>query len=282
MRKYYFFQHQLDANKDIPGRYAFDVKALIANRSRCLGEKIVRVPIDSFEENIPGPNIDPCPFANPFHIVHSFCKISNNQHVVSNKILSDIVSKNDIIFYGCLRYSKINSYIKPIYLAIDTVLVVNSTIKLNTIKINGKYKFLVKNDMLLSQNKDSNSDLWRYNLKDTDEGGFHECTHINGHKIIIGKSDTKNPNQALSKRETSYIPLTVHMSRQLPPILTNKVDVDLWRLLTDWCKKNQYIDINELDEKLGEKLYTKLIDISGQNSEFEGFVAIPPLEWVGR
>lgn len=284
-RTYYFFQHPLDSlvitrgkakSIPIPGRYAFDVNALIANRSCCLGKMRVKVPIDSFEENSPGPNIDPCPFAYPFHIVHSFCKISNYTHTISGKLLSHKVKKDDIIFYGYLHYSDNTGHVMPIYLAIDTVLVVKcTTAALKTIK----KKFDIDNDPLLNHHKDSNSDLWRYNLKDTEEGGFHEFTNTNKHKIIIGKSDTENPHKALSRRQTSYIPLTVRKTRELPPILT-AAEADLWELLTNWCRQQNKIDICELDDALGETLYDKIINISGQNSALEGFVAIPPLEWI--
>ena len=110
-RKYYFFQHRLDATDNVPGRYAFNCDAILANKTCCLGTKRVKVPIDSFEENMPGPNIDPCPFGNKdFPIVHSFCKISdsNNNRVDGNKILSQIVKENDVIFYGHLKYKKIS------------------------------------------------------------------------------------------------------------------------------------------------------------------------------
>ena len=143
------------------------------------------------------------------------------------------------------------------------------------------WKFNIEDDEFLKEQKRNKSSLWRNNLKDSDKGGFHELTMCKEHKIIFGKSDQNNPDQALLRRETSYIPLAVHKSRALPPILTNREE-EVWDFLIKWCNNQaaNRINICEFDEQLGQKLYDTVIDVSGHGTSFKGFVAIPPLEWI--
>lgn len=308
--KYYFFHHPLESVAGVPGRYAFHCNGrLVApDGTTNIGDFIA--PIDGIGPDREGPNIDPCPFASPFPLVHSFCKldalggkyyVNNASGTSSGKVLSEVAAEGDVIYYGHLRVRKG----VPFALFIDTVLVVARICTLPTrpdINNPRKHFEFLRGEPLASSlgawaasppttrwQQLLSSDLWRFNLHDLDNGGNHSHTAHALHKILVGQVAPEGEEiSALARRSTSYVPLADVAAGARPlPVAFSAEDSDpaFWTGLTTWLKDNSRMSNGnkpptEVTSDLGTELYDKTRQRSGRNTDLAGSIAIPPLLWT--
>ncbi|MBK9258428.1 MAG: hypothetical protein IPM54_01170 [Polyangiaceae bacterium] len=289
---YFFFHHPLDSRKGIPGRYAFSAIAAIASDRTTMASVPIRACIDGFADNHAGPNIDPCPFASPLPLIHSFCRIDRRggKYYVpdTDRILSFVVSPGDTIVYGHLRTRDS----RPKALFVDTALVVASAPSLPTeTTANNKHAIVCDERMVralgctsLTWQQFIVSDVWRFNLADADQRGTHAHTRIPGHRVIIGSaSPSADAAAALVARTTSFVSLVDETSaRPQPPDLLADAPRELIDKLTAWLAGNDRMcrgmkPPSPLPDDLGLAIYDAARASSGRGGRHSGFVAIPPL-----
>jgi hypothetical protein len=257
-----------------------------------------------------GPNIDPCAFASPLPLIHTFCRLdtAGGKYYVNRRLgastrknLAQVATKGDTIIYGHLRTSKG----APVALFVDTILVVAGVRRLPTTpdskQPRKRFRFIVGEELAAAIGSASASgpaptweqllmsDLWRFNLRDLDEGRGHSHTAYRAHAIIVGAVAAEGEElSALAQRKTSYVPLVdaSSESRPLPPHFDKEQsDPSLWRLLTNWLKRNPRLahgnkPPTELPVKLGQAIYDGTRFRSGWNTSLAGSVALPPLRWT--
>lgn len=167
-----------------------------------------------------GSNQDPCVFAEPLSIFHSFCKIdhhSGDTNVKEDKsygtgqgrVLSEVVKPDDVIFYGFVGLSR--GRLQRVF--IDTVLVVDRVILWPTTEERGvergKPYRLLRDERLpralnvaMSFAELCRTNAWAWNLADEE---FHSHSALERHRIIVGKAEPTK--EALSARKTSFVTL---------------------------------------------------------------------------
>lgn len=298
---YYFFHHPLDSRDGIPGRYAFDAIGMIASNRRAEPDVRIRVSVDGLSENLPGPNIDPCPFAAPLTLIHSFCRIDRRggKYYVhgTRRVLSFEVQPGDTVLYGHLRTCRGAASA----LFIDTVLVVESTRALPTLESSpGCHAIQCGEQMILDLgvrpaasraptpwSEFVRTDVWLNNLRDSAPGGTHAHSRIAGHRVILGAgvSAAASPAAALAARTTSFVTIVEEGlgPRSLPPELLAHADRGLRDHLANWLKENPRMASrmkppSRLPDELGYMLYDVAVAASGRGGPYPGFVAIPPLQ----
>jgi hypothetical protein len=301
---YYFFHHPLDAKGGVPGRYPFDVYGTLVDPAGDARSASFRIAVDSVGENAPGGNVDPCVFARPLALVHSFCRIDKRggKYYVpgSTQTLAQCAVGGDILFYGHLRTARG----KPVALYVDTVLVVARTASLPTAAASGRpgrpfrlelgQSFAERVlDVALPAGVEAwqylqTTDIWRYNLADASPGRHHEYTGIDGHPIIVGYAATAEAAScALQDRTTSFVPLVDQREpeKSVPSYINQSDGCELWRQMTNWVADNPRLargmkPPSRIPTALGETLYYMFRRVSGRGSDLEGHVALPPVSWT--
>ncbi len=301
----YFFHHPLDSRNGIPGRYAFSVSGLLVSPDGATSHNKFTVSADGLGDDSEGTNVDPCIFASPLSMVHSFCRIDRRggkYYVPKTRlVLSEIVRPGDTIFYGHLQAFQG----KPRRVYVDTIMVVSETISLPTFRSTGRrgkrYRFITNAafaEAALSSLRISEtdvverlvaSDLWKFNLRDTaNENSNHGFTGICDHKVIVGATATLHEApQALQRRTTSFVPLVESRNhkRALPPSIDGTEDESLWRSLCDWTSSNPRLirgmkPPTPMPDSLGEGLYDTIRRASGRGGHLCGHVGLPPFSMV--
>lgn len=297
---YYFFHHPLVSLDGIPGRYAFRASGTLVDLDGNTQYATFRVPADGLADDRPGPNIDPCPFASPVAMIHSFCRIDRRggKYYVPNTrgVLSELVEPGDTILYGHLRTQ--NG--APHTLFVDSVLIVADTVILPTERVSSsRFRFVCDHQMMArvldpagesgaSTSWDAflKTDLWRLNLSDAASGGTHEFTRLEKHRVIVGASaEPSAAGVALRERRTSFVPL-VDDATGRPSMISADDSQFLWSALSEWLSYNPRMSWgmkppSRLPDALGEAMYDAVRAASGRGGPIHGSVALPPVHWVG-
>jgi len=299
---YFFFHHPLIADPPRPGRYPMDsVGTLVDLAGRVLRNTRFAVPADGLAPNTLGSNVDPCPFAAPLAVIHTFCKLDKRGGKFyippGTSNLAHSVSPGDVVFYGHLHTSSR----QPVELYVDTVLVVERTPDLPTAPpgIPRKVNHFVTGPAFATALLGSSlaipstelwsrlqqMDVWNMNLIDVLPHSYHEHTAYRPHRIIVGAvAPDGSERVALDARSTSYVPLITDSLS--PPMLTaSTASTALWRDLRSWVAANPRMAIGNkpptsMGTSLGDAIYDEIRALSG-NGFFRGHVALPPLQFVG-
>ena len=313
-RKAFFFPHPLDSSgsepRRLPGRYPFNVDVPLLSATHCRLDSAV-VCADGYDtfgnrelrrgqQNAVGNNQDPCVFASPLSIVHSFCRINRQglRHgikpfVDGEKVrlpLSHVVSEGDVIFYGKWQPFKpgATSNERPLTLWIDTVIVVDQVSFWKSEAKFANQSWRISNPLdfygtLTRGEGCTGDDLWQYNISDAlPTTGSHWETHLSDHRIILGKASFE-PTDLLAMR-TSYVPLAELGHDRYTPVALFEHDLpDRWtqvRRLVDQATGNyQSGHIIQLDDfEFASALSQAVVTKSGATQGKAGFVAIPPLK----
>lgn len=290
---YFFFHHPVDSRDGIPGRHRFTVRADLVSRGQCLGRHVVDVGVDSFGENQPGGNVDPCPFAHPYAMAHTFCGIDRRagRYLVPEigLLLSEAVVPGDTVIYGHLR----TRARKPIALWVDTVMVVSSIVSLPLgpqvpgqrkwpHALDDTYAQAVLDDPAASMPDLVATGLWTFNLQDAQAGQAHGYSKVNPHRVLLAGSRVPSPDD-LRSRKASFVPL-LEADRMGLTQLTEAREPNLWRMLEALvvtvprlCRSMK--PPVQLPQLLGELIYDASIRQSGYGGLHTGCVAVPPLAW---
>lgn len=290
---YFFFHHPVESNDGIPGRHRFTVRADLVSRGKHRGRHLVDVGVDSFHENQPGGNVDPCPFAHPFAVAHTFCGIDRRagRYLVPGigLLLSEAVVPGDTVIYGHLR----TRARKPLALWVDTVMVVSRIVLLPLgPQVPGQRKWLHALDDTYAQAVLDDPDasmadlmatgLWTFNLQDAKAGQAHGYSGVNPHRVMLADSHVPSPDD-LRSRKASFVPL-LESDRISLTHLTEAREPTLWQMLEAFVVAVPRLCGSmkppvHLPHPLGESIYDASIRWSGYGGLHTGCVAIPPLEW---
>lgn len=311
MPKQAFFMHHplhptkaRNSNKVVPGRVPFDIRAsIVSGRSAQFGSCVVMA--DGYAPNTVGGNQDPCIFADPFPMLHAFCRIDGRRHAVEGtnprQVLSHAVGAGDIIFYGSLSCSRG----APRHLHVDTVMVVQQTISWPCLRLGTRVaRKLLCNASLAQALLGPTASFatlkktmaWRYLLSDAGVGRDHETTFLRDHRVIVGAA-SPTPS-ALRARATSYVPLgephvtsatRAAMSARWRPVMLNPTSAkSVWPGLTALVKKHKGLAGSgqkpsvRISSALADDLYDAVVALSGVGQGFSGAVAVPPVSPAGR
>jgi hypothetical protein len=291
---YYFFHHPLKSRNGIPGRHRFSVEANLVSRNKHYGRQLVDVAVDSLGENEPGTNVDPCPFADPYALSHTFCGIDRQagRYMVpgSDLLLSEVLRRGDTVIYGHLH----TRGKAPISLCVDTVMVVSKVIELPlgpqveglrrwVHALDDAYAQVVLDDATASIDSLTATNLWKFNLSDAQPGRAHQYTGVNPHRMILADAEACSPN-SLRSRRSSYVPLLA--PNQVSPVqLTSARAPNVWPKLEELVAGVPRLCGSmkppvALAMRLGEDIYDACIRWSGHGGVHEGCVAVPPLRWL--
>jgi hypothetical protein len=309
-RRAFFFPHPLNPNGQ-PGRVPFRVDANLLTPAGPVEPSSVVVCADGFGQRVLGPgqqncvgsNQDPCVFARPLSIIHSFCRIDGMPH---NEVrcrgesrttsLAQEVCKGDLILYG--KYdppskSRIKAQgVKSVF--IDTVIVVDRVVTWPTARNGNVWELLDPLAFarhLTGIHNVAETDVWRYNLADALPGGNHHNTRHSDHRVIIGRATLDSSH--LTNHETSFVPLADRKRQTgewFPLHLTIPPDLDLpianhlpWRRLVDFVNAmaGNHHDAGYITEfedlELAFDICDAVIALSGRGQGCPNTVAIPPL-----
>lgn len=290
---YFFFHHPIESRDGIPGRHRFAVRADLVSLGQHLGRHVVNVGVDSFNENEPGRNVDPCPFAHPYAVAHTFCGIDRRagRYLVPGMglLLSEAVVPGDTVIYGHLH----TRVCKPIALWVDTVMVVSSIVSLPLgpqmpgqrkwpHALDHTYAQAVLDDPGASMADLVTTGLWTFNLQDAQAGRAHGYSRLNPHRVMLADSRVPSPED-LRSRKASFVPL-LEAGRMSLTKLTEVREPNLWRMLEALVVTVPRLCGSmkppvQLPLPLGEAIYDASIRQSGYGGLHTGCVAIPPLEW---
>lgn len=249
-RRVFFFPHALHPGPGRPGRVRFQANGFIVSAS---GVRAGRCSVwaDGFEDDVVGPNQDPCIFSAPIGPVHTFCRINGTKRgdLVkevnrNDRRLPECVSSGDIVVYGKFEPRGGSGPTKLVW--VDTVLVVEKVVGINTsfresnspCNPNCRPKFytfapLPILEALTRRSCDwpMDEDLYYFNLSDADPLGTHCCTALKDYRMIVG---TSNPTIAdLENLTTSFVP-TVQNGEMPISISAATMPMDHWNALVDF------------------------------------------------
>ena len=275
----FFFHHPLRPRRDgPPGRVQFDVDCMIASASGRTRRAHVAVAADGYGRNLLGPNQDPCVFASPLAVLHSFCKLDRNgpRYFVdgTRTNLAYAVHPGSVVFYGHLSVTAA----KTRALWVDTVVVVERVEHCPAAPVSGSTFHLDVGQpafakRLIGRSSLRGTDVYVHNLEDARPGRKHQRTTVNPHLMIVGIGDAGK----LGLRRTSFVPLWDSVSsapvRVLDPSVISRFDA----LIAAHPKlAGAYKPPVRLPARDVDVLYDAVVAASTFDGQ-SGWVAIPPL-----
>lgn len=257
---------------------------------------------DGYQDDVPGPNQDPCIFAECGPI-HTFCRIDNNTR--NNRVrrqstsLAATVTPGDLIIYG--KWDPPGEPRIATRVWVDVVICVASTPRWSVRQRSPGSSCVAPNcrrtKRFIRSSPDafaaricgipdgSQTNAYAFNLRDARSDGAHCCTHVADYPVIVG-SCAADPKE-LAGLATSFIPLAGELDGDPFPTFVEAVDLgERWQELISFFagevmpprdRPNGGWIAEFPDLSLAEDLCGAIVENSGRRTKNPGAVAIPPV-----